>query len=385
VPSPVEDRDDAMHQGRLHYLDALRSFCMLYGVFVHTSAFLGPQAIGLIGPASAYFRMGTFFLVSGFLVALVAARTSVPSVLRKRSVALLVPLATVTVLANPVTCWLIHLRHAGPMSFGEFLLGGGWRTPAGAEASWLLHLWFLISLWVYVMLFPLLARLAAAGPVRRGLDTLGRWPGEAVVPLVGLGVAAAAVALRVVHDLAVEPLVAGTPFAWVAFATVLYLPYFGLGVLMHAGRGLFERMHRASPVALGLGALLLVAAAALPAGLPRAAGTIADIVARAVLTVALVATLLGLARALVPARSRVVTLLIDSIYTVYLLHYLAIYALGLLLLRWLPAGPAYYLTLAPLVIVLLVGFHHRVVARSPLLRLLLNGRPTPVAAALPTG
>jgi len=249
VPSPVEDRDDAMHQGRLHYLDALRSFCMLYGVFVHTSAFLGPQAIGLIGPASAYFRMGTFFLVSGFLV----------------------------------------------------------------------------------------------------------------------------------------PLVAGTPFAWVAFATVLYLPYFGLGVLMHAGRGLFERMHRASPVALGLGALLLVAAAALPAGLPRAAGTIADIVARAVLTVALVATLLGLARALVPARSRVVTLLIDSIYTVYLLHYLAIYALGLLLLRWLPAGPAYYLTLAPLVIVLLVGFHHRVVARSPLLRLLLNGRPTPVAAALPTG
>ena len=45
---------------------------------------------------------------------------------------------------------------------------------------------------------------------------------------------------------------------------------------------------------------------------------------------------------------------------------MAIYALGLLLLRVVPAGPVYY-ALSPAVILLLVAFHHFVVARVPLL------------------
>lgn len=364
-----------MHHGRLYYLDALRSFCMLYGVFVHTGAFLGADGIDLIGQVSKYFRMDTFFLVSGFLVALVAARTSVPQVLRKRSVALLVPLVSMVVLFNPLTNWLIHLRHAGPMPLSVFLFEGGWRSPAGAEASWLLHLWFLISLWVYVMLFPLLAAIVRFGAVQRGLAALGRLPGEVLILGVALGIAAAGVALRVVSNGLVEPLLGGTPFEWVALATLLHLPYFTLGVLLHASRPFFERMHRVSLLTIGLGLLLVFLEGRLGAGLSRGAGVILDIVARAILTTGLVAGLLALSRRLVSDDSRIVALLINSIYTVYLFHYMVIYALGLLLLGFVPAGPVYYLILTPVVILLLLLFHRHVIARVPLLRFLFNGKP----------
>lgn len=363
-----------MHHGRLYYLDALRSFCMLYGVFVHTGAFLGADGIDLIGQISKYFRMDTFFLVSGFLVALVAARTSVPQVMRKRSLALLVPLVSMVVLFNPITNWLIHLRHAGPMPLSVFLFDGGWKSPAGAEASWLLHLWFLISLWVYVMLFPLLAWIIGQGAVRRGIEALGRLPGEALVFGVALAIAGAGIALRVVSAGVVEPLLGGTPFEWVALATLLHLPYFTLGVLLHASRPFFERMHRVSFLTIGLGLLLVLLEGRLGAGLSRG-GVLLDIVARAILTTGLVAGLLAASRRLVPDDSRIVALLIDSIYTVYLFHYIVIYALGLLLLQVLPAGPVYYLTLTPVVIGLLLLFHRHVIARVALLRFLFNGKP----------
>ena len=106
-----------------------------------------------------------------------------------------------------------------------------------------------------------------------------------------------------------------------------------------------------------------------------------EVVARAVLTVGLVTALLWVARSLVAGPGRLLGTLTDSIYTVYLFHYVTIYALGLLLLRVVPAGPVYYLILSPLVIVLLVAFHRHVVARSPALRLLFNGRPTGRAGA----
>ena len=374
-----------MQHGRLYYLDALRSFCMLYGVFVHTGAFLGKGGLWQISFASEFFRMGTFFLVSGFLVALVAARTSVPSVLRRRSVALLVPLATLVILVNPVTCWLIHLRHAGPMPLSEFLFGGGWRAPTGGDASWLLHLWFLVALWVYVMLFPVMAWVAALPPVRRGLDALGRRPTEIVVPAVAVAVALAVAGLRGAGEIALGPLVEGTRLDWVTSATIAYLPYFALGVLMHASRGFFERMHGVSVAGLGLGLAFGLGLAGFGDALPRSVGTLAEAMARATLTIAIVASLLWLARATVSTRSRLLGVLTETIYTVYLFHYVAIYALGLLLLRFVPAGPVYYLVLSPAVILLLVGFHHFVVARSPLLRLLLNGRPMPAADRVAAG
>lgn len=374
-----------MQHGRLYYLDALRSFCMLYGVFVHTGAFLGKGGLWQISLASEYFRMGTFFLVSGFLVALVAARTSVPSVLRRRSVALLVPLVTLVLLVNPLTCWLIHLRHAGPMPLATFLFDGGWRQPTGGDASWLLHLWFLVSLWVYVLLFPALALVAARPAVRRGLDALGRMPRWLAVPLVAAGVALAVGGLRGAGAVLLGPLVAGTPFDWVTSATIAYLPYFALGVLMHASPGFFERMHGASLVGLALGLGLVVAAGLVEGALPRPVATLLEAMARATLTVAIVATLLALARATVSTRSRLLGVLTETIYTVYLFHYVAIYGLGLLLLRLMPAGPVYYLLLSPAVILLLVGFHHVVVARSPLLRFLLNGRPMPPSARVAAG
>ena len=76
------------------------------------------------------------------------------------------------------------------MPLGTFLFESGWREPTGGDASWLLQLWFLAALWVYVMLFPAMALVAAWPPVRRGLDALGGRPTEIVVPVVAVALSA---------------------------------------------------------------------------------------------------------------------------------------------------------------------------------------------------
>ena len=83
-----------MANDRLFYLDHLRAFAMLFGVLVHTATLqtFGP-ALEAIPTVSFYFRMGTFFAVSGYFGALlpillshfnVIARARCPELATKR-------------------------------------------------------------------------------------------------------------------------------------------------------------------------------------------------------------------------------------------------------------------------------------------------------------
>ena len=70
---------------RLYHLDALRSIAMLFGLFVHANMLHGGDFIPLVGLTSIYFRMATFFLISGYLAAHVAVRTSNRAMLSGRT------------------------------------------------------------------------------------------------------------------------------------------------------------------------------------------------------------------------------------------------------------------------------------------------------------
>ena len=64
-----------MGKERYHSLDAARGLLMLVGIYFHIIVFhYGQSWLGPVGMGTHYFRMHTFFLISGFFSALVLYR-----------------------------------------------------------------------------------------------------------------------------------------------------------------------------------------------------------------------------------------------------------------------------------------------------------------------
>ena len=314
-----------MDQTRLHYLDALRSFCMLFGILVHTGTLHSEAALSQgIFWVSDHFRMATFFIISGFFAVLVLERRGLAGFARHRAVALLVPLAAGLVLLNPVTNWLVYLWHNGPVGLIDYLSGRA--APGERPANWHLHLWFLFSLAVYVALTPLAVPLMRSAPLRALARRAAALQGDLFVILLGLLAVAGEMAGRAVYGAVFEPVVGSTEFAWLFRATLQFAPWFLFGIVAFTERTFFEALHRISWPALVLAGGLVLANARL--GLGGGAGTALEVLAEEFTTLVAAAALFALFRRSLSAARPWVAALNDAVYSIYLFHYVLIYALA---------------------------------------------------------
>ncbi len=115
---------------RRHDLDALRAFAMLLGIVLHGALAFIPGAwavtdssvqgdgtpFALLTTAIHGFRMPLFFLMSGFFTAMLLRQRGLPSLLRQRSLRILLPLALATITVIPLT-------------------GAAWNYAAGASPA----------------------------------------------------------------------------------------------------------------------------------------------------------------------------------------------------------------------------------------------------------
>lgn len=360
---------------RIYHLDAVRCFCMLFGLMVHGATIGDAWLFEAIKEASEHFRMAAFFLVSGFFTALVCKRSLLPAFITNRGRMILLPLAAGLMLLNPITNWLIHWFHGQPMSLADWL-AGGWRLPIGppAQSNWHLHLWFLFSLFAYAMLTPLLLAASNLAALARPVDTLAsRWP--ALVPvLMALAVGAATVLLRGMHDMLLR-LPEGNPFRFIAMATLAYLPFFAVGTLAFARAPLFDALHR-----LPLLGLLVIGGAYLghdlfAAHLPHALERASYHLTKSAFIFLIVCAILWLARRLVTKGSPMLSMLTSSVYSFYIFHFLAIYLIACA--TQLITGNLYLIFAT----ILLVGYpallwlHRRWIEPVPLMAWLWNGKP----------
>ncbi|MBM9593909.1 acyltransferase family protein [Roseitranquillus sediminis] len=358
--------------GRLHYIDALRSFAMLFGLFLHAATLGYAPGMSLVSLVSDHFRMATFFVVSGFFALMVASRRGNAAFLSARAQALLVPLAAGLVLLVPLTNWLVYLWHSGPVGFLDYLAGER-PVPARGPQSWHLHLWFLVSLSVYVAAVPLIRPLLESRPLRAAIDRLAR-SGPLTVPLVALIAAGGEIATRIVWRLTFEAALEGGPFAWLPRATLGYWIYFLIGMAAFAHRPLFEAMHRISLVTFAAGLALYALLPRLPAGLPEPVRTVVEIAAEETITAAAVCALLLVFRAFLSGERIWVARLSASVYTIYLFHFTLIYALALALGPVVEGVYALYACVVPLTFGFGYVLHFGLVARVPALGWLFNGK-----------
>ena len=354
---------------RLYYLDALRSFCMFFGLFVHAGTLdsgAWPSTTSFF--VSEHFRMATFFVISGFFAVMMLGKRGIIGFAQHRALSLVLPLITALVLLNPVTNWLVYCYHTEPVGFWAFLTGD--RPAPVRPINWHLHLWFLFSLIAYMVLLPFF------DPILKRLGAPVRWllkaPKDLQIGIIAVLMLSGEIASRIVYAAVFEPMVAKTPVAWLFRGTLQYMPYFLLGALTFHHRALFEALHRISWPTLLVGIGLTVLHRQL--GLSGTLDTMVQVVAEEILTVGVLTSLFALARRLFSKASQTVSNFNDAVYSVYLFHYLAIYMLGLWVTTWPLPFVAQFALVIVLAFALTYALHRLVIRRVPLLHLLFNGK-----------
>ncbi|TCJ33014.1 glucans biosynthesis protein MdoC [Parafrankia sp. BMG5.11] len=367
-----------------HHLDALRGVFMLVGVFVHASTLGEDPVFDGIGYASSLFRMEGFFVISGFLAAMVLGKHGARAGVRRRLASVGTPLVFTLVLVNPPTLWLTYNFHNDPnVSFLDFVLGNTLPSQGG-DLSWYLHLWFLFALIAYALLSPAavaaLSRLVGTGAYRR--VTAGRLRAMAAITLFVVGTT---VVIRGAHRIVLEPVIGTGTHAVLVEHTLEFLPFYLLGVLLHQGRDqLVPFFQRPAPVFLAVTGLALLASK--QEWVPGLSAGTGLVLTETLFSIPLIATLFALAARLVPGPVPAVRYLADASYTVYLLHFFWIYVFATVL-SFDPGLRAPQMLLATaLTFGVTLATHHFAIRRSPLLRKIFNGkfgsagRPTAIPA-----
>ncbi len=380
-PAPPDnaatDTDNAT--GRLHWLDNLRTGAMLLGVLVHTATlanFGWPEYASVI---SVKFRMAVFFVASGFFAALLFRRRPLRVFLTTRAQALVVPLISGLVLLNPVTLLLIVQYHNGPavqgMAPGEILASALTHTmPLSGPVVWHLHLWFLFSLIVYVALTPVVMPVLSARWLQAALDRVFAAIPRGILPLaIGVTLAVGVVAMRTLA-VAVVP-AAGE--IWLIRVTMDYLPYFLLGLLLFLRPQEWDGIHRIDPALCLCAAAVYIGGPWVGAlsGSEQIVGAL-SLAGLALVRCAVIFALLAVFRRYLNFHTPLSAFLAQSIYTVYIFHFLAIYTVASVASA-LPIrddSGTFFLLVAGLTYALTFVLHRQLIGRHRVLRVLFNGK-----------
>lgn len=361
---------------RIFYLDALRAFCMFFGALSHGATIgQGDEPLFLfIKICTELFRMVTFFVIAGFFTCLVQQKSGWQDYWRGRVTMILLPLVVTLVTIIPITNYLIHTWHNGPMSLSRYFLGGGWAEASQGQDGWHLHLWFLFALFAYAMLTPLLVAGIRSDACRSALAHFQRLTSGWTLRAIAIVLAAAVAGFRGLYLLVLDPLVGDTPIAWLVQVTFTHAPWFILGLVMFLDRGLFRTVHRIDWLGLGVMGSLYFATLAYGDALPHGVERPVFWLSRTCFTMLIVSALIRSFELYFNKPSRALAFFVDGAFTFYLFHlsfiYIIAHLVGPIAGNIIVTFAIIVATVPPLVLLL----HARVIAPSPVLRLLYNGK-----------
>lgn len=379
-----------MSSARIHQLDLLRALLMMLGVVIHAAFVFVTERTWLITDADTgrifnyivlvinVFRMPAFFLISGFLFALVLARQNVLTCLRVRLRRIGIPLIAAGILLNIPQLWLFDIF--GPEYNGARIEPNGctsWLDVYGG--CWMLHLWFLATLAYFfvigAIIHLLLSFIKASPRIRIPAANSVWWP------LTVLVFAVLSYPIQSLWWCLDDRLLVYLPL-FEADRTLMLLPFFLAGFFIHRIYRDFQTWAVWSPIATL--ALVLSWSGLLigfwMSGLDRAEflygtrNTIILTYAVAFQTTIALIVMISRVNLRSPQSS---TYLADTSYTIYLTHHLLIFLMALWLTTTSLPITIKFAIIFSLVLTVSWLFHHFVVRRSKVLSLLFNGRLNP--------
>lgn len=362
---------------RLVYLDNLRSAAMLLGVFVHTATLENFGSAEIVSWLSDLFRMATFFLISGYLTAMLLSRRTASQYYRMRILTILVPLTSGIILLNPVTLWLILHYHNAELArvyrFSEMasLL---FQIPTGVTGPfiWHLHLWFLFSLLFFTIFAPLAARIINSSFMKSAFAKLICGIPDIFIPtVIAIVTAGAVLILRIAYELIISPVVD----YWLILITLEYLPFFLVGMVFYSCQKIWEKIHRIDLPLLVMSISLYYFVICLPdVTRDEQIGEALYLMAQGLVRCAISFFLLTVFRALMNWSTSLTIAVTDSIYTIYLFHFLCIYLVAVTLIDTSFASISSFFAVAVTTFLITFALHYFLVRRLRVLRFLFNGR-----------
>jgi glucans biosynthesis protein C len=375
---------------RFEDVDALRGTLMMMAVLLHVCTVYATSRATVTANTDRLdffswmvgglhlFVTPSFFVISGFVTARMMAEQPLVRVARERAKRLLIPMVSVALTFNVVELFLRYRDSGGPLGFPAYL-----SSPAFADLwqtdKWALHLWFLLSLSVFVTTaISIAAIMSPRNPVFAALRRLADKLGSEIESTAGfialiLGLAAAnllisGIAAKIPGGY--EPLLPGLQSP---YKLAQSLPYFAFGLWL-SGSGLLQHaVLRFRLWMMGAAVIAFVVQPYLKAGSDfwRAAAILygQDIVC----WISVFAGLQGFHRYFnQPSAWR--RKWVDRAQSMFLFHHGLVYIFGtLLVLVHLPVVVEFFLLMLAVVGAVVI-LHDFVVMRIPLVCLLFNGR-----------
>lgn len=355
-----------MKNSRLHGMDFCRAVFMCLGLFFHCGLIYGEGSnwrvrsddvsllLMQISDFIKSFRMEAFYLVSGLFFLLVY-RKGREGFLQDRVLRAAVPMLTVGISLNLV------------MNVFSYNVRYEWGWGYIISGAWMGHLWFLGNLLVYFLLsYPLCRHIDASRQVinRNYAVTL-----------------AALLVLAVFGKFFANLTFSGT-ILFISFDHLYYYyPFFLMGMVSYSALSQFYALISVRKLPIYL--LLYGVAWYLSDALLEISWSLA-VAVELVSHFAAVLIAFSVLEYVGSRGSRTVRFISDSSYSVYLLHQPLLVVFYVLIFKDLDVGVYFeYAMLIVMVIAASLAFHHYVVKRTPLAKLLFNGVPVRAASALP--
>lgn len=355
---------------RFFHLDALRAALMFWGILVHSSTLdPGNKVFRSFAEVSGLVRMEAFFVISGFLAYMLLKKYGAKVTVKKRLLAIGVPFVTALALLNPLTNHLVYTYHNGPLSFADYLAGKGMAGARG-PMNWHLHLWFLLALFVYSLLAPVVERIIDRGLVASRFSIR---PPELAFLAMCVGVTAGCLASRIGFELVKDALPKESHYVIRSIGN--FLPFYILGMLLFASprlRGVFSKVHWLQVV---VSCSLLLFASRFAGPDPGRMEEVAILCLQTYVAVCLSGLLFWLAGKWVRGENETARRLSDAAYSVYLFHFLSIYLFAHLLKNFFTGSMTLISLVAVATFVATLALHRFVIIRVPLLALVFNGKP----------
>ena len=352
---------------------------MLLGVVVHSSyvyntstnwtihdAQVSPFFDVIIGFLSM-FRMPAFFLISGFFCHMTLTRYGVLRFLKVRLKRIAVPLITTAIIVNGIQNYILERYHDGHRDAIELLLSASYWLGG----KWVSHLWFLNDLLVFFLVVAIVYALLNRPHGWLGLRSL-KW-----LATSGLYVLLLPAILLVADFIGNRfPLVITEAAPFLDFSELThYGVFFTFGFLMGAYPKLMDDFPNPRIWALMLMCFFILLKLVFEADQYHGIG--AKMVFHyfdAYISWHLCIICFYLFRKYFNSASKQFAYLSDASYSIYLFHHILVVVIGIALI---PLTFNIYLKFFTLMLTagaISLAIHHFGVLRSPVLRLLFNGK-----------
>jgi glucan biosynthesis protein C len=359
---------------RIYFMDAMRSVLMMLGVVLHSAQVFNPQQSWLIHADKTTsfaawlvevihtFRMPAFFVISGFFCALTLRKYKAFLFLKLRLKRIIVPVFFTAITLNLLQALI--LEHFGWRQFNaaSFISNGGWVS----------HLWFLINLVIYFIVFAVFYAMTHAR-LRAGFHNVVSVLNVLPMIVVILLLPFLSVAILALNKIGF-PLYAKYGGVIDMYALIKYLPYFAFGTLLVMNTKLLIKF---SSINLVILLFISLAANYVTHNYQFSPGLVGNILEEYLLSLTvwgMVCMVFNVFHRFCNKPSPTWLFLSESSYTVYLFHHILVISFGLVLIKLAVPAEFGLAMLISTIIVITLAIQKYVILNSRVLRFMFNGK-----------